>query len=69
MQRELLHPQISDLADVERILVTAVDGVDEVELLRQAPGAESAASPALASSTSMTQGSDRPIIQDGKSMR
>src|SRR5271156_3383168 len=35
VQRELLHPQIAEFADQETVLGAAVDGVDEVELLRQ----------------------------------
>src|SRR5262245_60738442 len=37
MQRYLLDSQIGNLADVEVVLAAAVDGVDEVELLRGPP--------------------------------
>src|SRR6202035_2790288 len=38
MQHELLHAQIADLANVQRIFVAAVDGIDSSELLRQLAG-------------------------------
>lgn len=34
MQNQLLYSQIADLADVERIFVAAVDGIDRSEFLR-----------------------------------
>src|SRR5262249_31794289 len=36
--RELLHPEIADFADVKRVLGAAIDGVDGAELLRQFAG-------------------------------
>src|SRR5260370_11568271 len=38
MQRYLLDSQIADLADIEVVLAAAIDGVDEIELLRGPPG-------------------------------
>src|SRR5258707_13598069 len=38
MQGNPLDPQITNLADIEVVLAAAVDGVDEVELLRGPPG-------------------------------
>ena len=35
MQRELLHSQVANLANVERVFVAAVDGIQRPELLRQ----------------------------------
>jgi hypothetical protein len=33
VQRKFLHPQIADLANVQRIFVAAIDGIDRSELL------------------------------------
>jgi hypothetical protein len=38
VQRQLLHPQIADLANIERIYVAAVNGIDRSELLQQLAG-------------------------------
>ena len=35
MDRELLHPEIADFADIERVLAAAVDRVDGAELFQQ----------------------------------
>jgi hypothetical protein len=34
VQRQFLYPQIADLANVQRIFVATVDGIDRSELLR-----------------------------------